>query len=80
MSGKTPLELKIPPVPAGGEYLKKLFMELHGSRPSSGMGISPILFSELHAYQQVFNVKLSPFEIETIFFIDRAALAEMSEK
>lgn len=55
-------------------------MELHCSRPASGMSISPILFSELLAYQQVFNVELSPFEIETIFFIDRAAIAEMTEK
>lgn len=44
------------------------------------MSISPILFSELLAYQQVFNVKLSPVEIETIFFIDRAAIEEINEK
>jgi len=44
------------------------------------MSISPILFSELHAYQQVFNVELSPCEVETIFFIDRAAIQEMTEK
>ncbi len=55
-------------------------MELHCSRPSSGMSISPILFSELHAYQQVFDVELTPFEVETIFFIDRAAINEMTEK
>jgi hypothetical protein len=55
-------------------------MELHCSRPSGGMGISPILFSELHAYQQVFHLDLLPFEIETIFFIDRAAIQEMTEK
>ena len=51
-------------------------MELHCARPAGGMSISPILFSELLAYQQVFNVELSPFEIETIFFIDRAVLKE----
>ena len=44
------------------------------------MSITPILFSELHAYQQVYNVDLAPFEIETIFFIDRAAIQEMTEK
>jgi hypothetical protein len=55
-------------------------MELHCSRPTGGMGISPILFSELLAYQQVFKVKLSPIEVETIFFIDRAAIQEMTEK
>jgi len=44
------------------------------------MSITPILFSELHAYQQVYNVDLLPSEIETIFFIDRAAIAEMTEK
>ena len=55
-------------------------MELHCSRPAGGMGISPILFSELLAYQQVFKVELSPLEVETIFFIDRAAIQEMTEK
>jgi hypothetical protein len=55
-------------------------MELHCSRPAGGMSISPILFSELLAYQQVFNVELVPFEVETIFFIDRAAIQEMTEK
>ena len=55
-------------------------MELHCSRPAGGMSISPILFSELLAYQQVFKVELSPFEVETIFFIDSAAIQEMTEK
>ncbi len=57
-------------------------MELHCSRPAGGMSmsISPILFSELLAYQQVFKVELSPFEVETIFFIDRAAIQEMTGK
>jgi hypothetical protein len=55
-------------------------MELHCSRPAGGMSISPILFSELLAYQQVFNFELAPFEVETIFFIDRAAIAEITEK
>jgi hypothetical protein len=55
-------------------------MELHCSRPSGGMSISPILHSELHAYQQLFGVELLPFEVETIFFIDRAAIQEMNEK
>ena len=70
----------MPPLPVGSDYLLRVFMELHCSRPAGGMSISPILFSELLAYQQVFNVELSPFEIETIFFIDRAAIAEMTEK
>lgn len=55
-------------------------MELHCSRPAGGMSISPILFSELLAYQQVFNVELLPIESEIIFFIDRAAIAEINEK
>ena len=55
-------------------------MELHCLRPAGGMSISPILFSELLAYQQVFKVELSPFEVETIVFIDRAAIQEMTEK
>ena len=70
----------MPPLPVGSDYLLRVFMELHCSRPAGGMGISPILFSELLAYQQVFNVELSPVEIETIFFIDRAAIAEINEK
>lgn len=54
-------------------------MELHCSRPS-GMSITPILFSEIQAYQKVFAVELLPFEVETVLFIDRAAIQEMTEK
>jgi len=70
----------VPAIPAGSDYLLRVFMELHCARPTGGMSISPILFSELLAYQQVFKVELSPFEVETIFFIDRAAIQEMTEK
>lgn len=55
-------------------------MELHCARPAGGMSISPIIFSELLAFQKVFKVDLSPFEVETILFIDRAAIQEMTEK
>lgn len=55
------------------------FMDLHMSRPSGGFGAGAIPLSEVIAWQQAMNVRLTPWETETILHLDRAALAEMME-
>ncbi len=61
------------------EYLAQVFMELHCARPTGGMLVGAILLSEIDAWQRVFNVPLTPWEVETILHIDRAALTEMMD-
>ena len=79
-TGKTPPELDIPPVPRGSSLIIEAFDQLHGTRPSGGFGISPIPLSEIVAWQRVMRVRLTPWEIETILKIDRAALDELMEE
>ncbi len=78
-TGKTPPELDIPPVPRGSSLIIEAFDQLHGTRPSGGFGISPIPLSEIVAWQRVMRVRLTPWEVETILLIDRAAMNELME-
>jgi hypothetical protein len=78
-TGKTPPELDIPRIPTGCEYLMSVFMDLHTTRPSGGFGPSAIPISEINAWQRAMNSSLTPWEIETILHLDRAALSEMMD-
>ena len=73
-------EMEIPPAPRGSSLIIETFDQLHGTRPSGGFGISPIPLSEIVAWQRVMRVRLTPWEIETILKIDRAALDELMEE
>lgn len=53
------------------------FLTLHFARPEGGLGPSAIPISEVLAWQEAFHVQLTPWEIETILYLDRAALREM---
>lgn len=61
------------------EYLLGVFMDLHCARPAGGMSVGAILLSEIDAWQRVFQITLSPWEVETILHLDRAALSEMMD-
>ena len=43
------------------------------------MAVGSILLSEIDAWQRVFDITLTPWEVETILHIDRAALTEMMD-
>ena len=55
------------------------FMDLHTTRPSGGFGPSAIPLSEMIAWQSAMNLRLTPWEVETLLHLDRAALAEMMD-
>jgi hypothetical protein len=78
-SGSVPPELEIPPAPVGSELILETFYQLHGARPAGGFGISAIPVSEIIAWQQAMNVRLTPWEIETILEIDKAAIHVLME-
>ena len=73
-TGVRPPELDVPILPPGTEGLLQAFYDLHASRPV-GMGPSAIPLSEVLAWQQVMNIALTPWEIETLMCIDRAVLS-----
>ncbi len=77
-TGTRPPELDVPLLPPGTDGLLQAFYDLHASRPV-GMGPSAIPFSEILAWQQAMNLVLTPWEAETLLFIDRAVLALLIE-
>ena len=56
-----------------------VFMDLHTTRPSGGFGPSAIPISEINAWQRAMSTRLTPWEVETILYLDRAALSEMMD-
>jgi hypothetical protein len=80
-TGKTPEDLHVPPLPLGTEQIWAAFGALSGARvPGFGGASSPIVLSEIVAWQQLQGVELVPWEVDTILAIDRAAMAVLSEK
>jgi hypothetical protein len=80
-TGSPPAMLRdAPALPAGCKQLWEDFLELHGSRGSTGWGAARITFADLHAWQQVNGVRLSPWEIGCIRKADDLWLAEFQPK
>lgn len=63
--------------PAAGAQLWEAFAELSASRPA-GFGLAAVPHSEIEAWQRLHRVRLTPWEIETIMDMDRAALAALA--
>jgi hypothetical protein len=59
--------------------LWEFFKELNGRRPAA-MGMSPISNQELESWQRNHGVVLTPWEIDTIFAMDTAAMAVVAER
>lgn len=66
-------------VPAAGAALWQAFIDLASARPAHMGGAGAIPPSELQAWQQLHGLRLSPWEIDTLAAMDRAALAAMAE-
>ena len=78
-TGIAPPELEILPVPPGTEALLHAFEQLHAARPAGGFGIAAIPMSEIIAWQQAMGVRLTPWEVETLLYLDRAALVALMD-
>lgn len=79
-TGLKPKELEEEPqVPRGCMGILEVFYELNSTRGSAGMGVSPITFHDIIAWQTVVGVTLTPFELRCIFGMDSAALSEMNK-
>ena len=69
-----------PPLPVGCGQLWSDFLELHGSRGSTGWGPQRITFADLRAWQEVRRVRLQPWEIDCIRRVDDIWLGEFAPK
>jgi hypothetical protein len=65
-------------VPAEAAALWDAFVSMSGSRPIHQGGAGSIPPTEIAAWQQLHGVRLTPWELDTLARIDRAALAEMA--
>lgn len=69
-----------PPLPAGVELLWQAFAELHGTRRGSGFGLDPIACADVLAWQRMSRTRLTPWEVETLLLMDRAALVALQSE
>lgn len=64
--------------PAEGAALWDAFAELGAARPA-GLSAGAIPHSEIEAWQRLYGVRLSGWEVDTIKAMDRAALQAMAD-
>ena len=50
---------------------------MHATRSSNGFGLDPITHAELAAWQYLHRVRLTPWEVDTVLQMDRAALVAL---
>lgn len=65
-------------VPMAGQGLWEVYCDIAASRPV-GMGPSVVPSSEYVAWQSITGVRLSPWEVDTLRAMDRAAVAALAE-
>lgn len=69
-----------PAMPRGCSQLWSDFLELHGSRGSTGFGAARITFADLKAWQDVRGVRLDAWEIDAIRKVDSMWLSDFAPK
>lgn len=70
-TGKKPQELQdLPVVPLAGQYIIDIFYNLNNSRQFNDSGPCKLSLFEIKNWSDLYNVELSPFEIDTIQRLD----------
>lgn len=69
-----------PLLPASCAPLWSDFLELHGSRGSTGWGAARITFADMEAWQRIRGTQLTAWEIDCIRKADDLWLAEFAPK
>ena len=52
-----------------------VFLDLNSRRGNQGMGAVPIALADIVAWQTLTDVRLTPWEIDTLLHLDSVALA-----
>lgn len=80
-SGKMPEMLATAPaIPEGAGKLWQDFLQLHGSRGSTGWGPMRITFADMQAWQVLTGSMLKPWEVDLIRKADDLWLSEFAPK
>ena len=72
ITGKLPDELIEPELLPGCDSIWQMFLSLNNGRDGEN---KPLSWRDLHAWQQMQDVRLDAFEIDILIAMDRAALA-----
>jgi hypothetical protein len=62
-----------PEIPAAGQHLWSWFWDLNSGR-QSGMGINPLSWSDIKAWEELTRNRLSPWQARVIRSMDRVYL------
>lgn len=68
------------PLPENIKHVWYHFLDLHGTRGSSGFGGLPITYTEIHSWSLLMGVDLIPWEVQVIKLLDRIYLKKMAEE
>jgi len=69
-----------PEVPYGGEFVWDLFWNLRNGIGGNGFSPSPISYLELQAYIQVTGLRLSPFMVDAVRYMDAKYMEQIGKK
>ena len=56
------------------------FLKLHNARQGSGFGVSPIAYSEIQAYTNLYQIELEEWELDLLRMFDQAVLEIIAEE
>jgi hypothetical protein len=75
-----PMIADAPSLPDGCKQLWSDFLELHGSRGSTGWGPARITYLDLFAWEQVNATKLGPWALDCVRKLDDVWLSEYAPR
>ena len=78
-TGQVDPMLMVPPVPSCAAGLWRLWCRMSKTRPA-GMGPSPITHQEIDSACRLYQVQLSPWEVETLLDLDDVAMRHAGEQ
>lgn len=72
-------QLDAPEIPECVEFLLSIYIELAACRGGSGFGVNPITHLDILAWSHLNRIELTPWEVDALLAMDRAALAVIAE-
>lgn len=79
-TGKTPIELQnLVELPESCYDAWSWFIDLHNARTSTGFGVNPITYSDLHSYFQLSCIQPEVWEIKLIRAMDSVVLEQVAK-
>lgn len=67
------------PLPAGVAHLWDAFVALSATRAPAFEGLAAITCTEIEAWQRLHGLRLTPWEVETLLAVDRAARSALDD-